>query len=114
MGLTEATRFTEEQKNVLKGIRKFFGEDATNYIIAIFSHATKKQTNDKNVMRNAWNDPVHSFIKDLENRWGISPDSDYFPPDDPIHKARLGEIMAFISGMRKVYTTEQLEKSRQE
>ncbi|RIA84524.1 AIG1 family-domain-containing protein, partial [Glomus cerebriforme] len=106
--------FTDEQKNVLEGIRKFLGEDAINYIIAIFSHATKAQISDRNVMRKAWNQSVHSFVNKIENRWSISPNSDYFPPDHPIHKARLGEIRAFISGMRGVYTTELLEKSRQE
>ncbi|CAB4392548.1 unnamed protein product [Rhizophagus irregularis] len=110
----EARRFTDEQKNVLGGIRRFLGEEATNYIIAVFSHATKAQIRDRNVMRKAWNQPVRSFIQDIDNRWGIAPNSDYFPPDDPVHKARLGEIMAFISGMRGVYTTDQLEKSRQE
>ena len=67
MGFTEAKRFTEEQKNVLEGIREFFGEGATNYIIAIFSHATKKQISDRNIMRNDWNDPVRSFINEIEN-----------------------------------------------
>ncbi|CAB4446687.1 unnamed protein product [Rhizophagus irregularis] len=110
----EAKRFTDEQKNVLDGIRRFLGEEATNYIIAVFSHATKAQIRDRTVMRKAWNQPVRSFIQDIDNRWGIAPNSDYFPPDDPVHKARLGEIMAFISGMRGVYTTDQLEKSRQE
>ncbi|GES93018.1 AIG1-type guanine nucleotide-binding (G) domain-containing protein [Rhizophagus clarus] len=110
----EAKRFTDEQKNVLDGIRKFLGEGATNYIIAVFSHATKAQIRDRATMRKAWNGPVRSFIQEIDNRWGISPNSDYYPPDDPVHKARLGEIMAFISGMRGVYTTEQLEKSRQE
>src|SRR6266542_1161474 len=109
MDLTEATWFTDEQKNVLKGIRDFFGEGATNYIIAIFSHTTKKQISDRDLMRKAWNDPVRSFIEDIENRWGVSPNSDYFPPEDPIHKERLGEIKALISSMRGVYTTEQLE-----
>ncbi|POG66825.1 hypothetical protein GLOIN_2v1653968 [Rhizophagus irregularis DAOM 181602=DAOM 197198] len=110
----EARRFTDEQKNVLEGIRRFLGEEAINYIIAVFSHATKTQIRDRNVMRQAWNSPVRSFIQDIDNRWGIAPNSDYFPPDDPVHKARLGEIMAFISGMRGVYTTDQLEKSRKE
>jgi hypothetical protein len=110
---TEAKRFTDEQKNVLDGIRTFLGEDATNYIIAVFSHATKAQIRDRTTMRKAWNIPVRSFIQEIDNRWGISPNSDYYPPDDPVHKARLGEIMAFISGMRGVYTTEQLEESRQ-
>ncbi|EXX69725.1 uncharacterized protein OCT59_009306 [Rhizophagus irregularis] len=110
----EAKRFSAEQRGVLEGIRNFFGEGATNYIIAIFSHATKAQIYDRDIMRKAWNQPVCSFIEDIENRWGISPNSDYFPPDDPTHQARLGEIKAFISSMRGVYTTEQLEKSIQE
>ena len=53
IGFTEAKRFTGEQKNVLEGIRKFLGEGATNYIIAIFSHATKAQIRDRNTMRKA-------------------------------------------------------------
>ncbi|RGB42705.1 AIG1 family-domain-containing protein [Rhizophagus diaphanus] len=110
----EAKRFSAEQRSVLEGIRNFFGEGATNYIIAIFSHATKAQIYNRDIMRKAWNQPVCSFIEDIENRWGISPNSDYFPPDDPTHQARLGEIKALISSMRGVYTTEQLEKSIQE
>ncbi|PKY59185.1 P-loop containing nucleoside triphosphate hydrolase protein [Rhizophagus irregularis] len=101
----EAKRFTDEQKNVLDGIRRFLGEEATNYIIAVFSHATKAQIRDRNVMRKAWNQPVRSFIQDIDNRWGIAPNSDYFPPDDPVHKARLGEIMAFISGQIRTTST---------
>jgi hypothetical protein len=98
----------------LEGIRKFLGEDAKDYIIAVFSHADKKQIMDRDVMRKSWNAPVASFIKELENRWGISPNPDYFPPNDPIHKARLGEIKALISGMRGVFTSELLKKARQE
>src|SRR5687767_6493568 len=70
---TEAKRFTDEQKNVLDGIRRFLGEEATNYIIAVFSHATKAQIRDRTVMRQAWNSPVRSFIQDIDNRWGIAP-----------------------------------------
>ncbi|CAG8555476.1 1653_t:CDS:2 [Ambispora gerdemannii] len=77
----EAKRFTEEQKNVLDGIKIFLGEDAMNYMIAIFSHATKKQNENKDEMRKAWNSLISSFIKNIGNRWGISPDSDYFPPE---------------------------------
>ncbi|CAB4475319.1 unnamed protein product [Rhizophagus irregularis] len=110
----EAKRFSAEQRSVLEGIRNFFGEGAIDYIIAVFSHAIKAQIRDRNVMQKAWNAPVLSFIEDIKNRWGISPNSDYFPPDDYIHQARLREIMTFISSMRGVYTAEQLEKSLQE
>src|ERR1043166_6305337 len=114
MNFIEAKRFTAEQKNVLNGIRMFLGKDATNYIIAVFSHATKTQTSDKNEMQKAWNEPVRSFIRDIENRWGISPNPDIFSSDDPIHKARLGDIKDFISSINGVFTTEQLEKTRRE
>ncbi|CAG8788370.1 14468_t:CDS:2, partial [Gigaspora rosea] len=74
----EAKRFTEEQKNALNGIKTFLGENALNYMIAVFSHATKKQNEDKDEMRKAWNPTVASFIGSIGNRWGVSPDSDYF------------------------------------
>nr|CAG8582637.1 14751_t:CDS:2 [Entrophospora candida] len=108
----EAKRFTEEQKSVLQNINLFLGEGAIDYIIAIFSHATKKQNASRDEMRNAWNPTVSSFIRRLDNRWGISPNPDYYPPDDLVHKARLGEIKAFISGTRGVYTTEEFESAR--
>nr|CAG8575778.1 4024_t:CDS:2 [Entrophospora candida] len=110
----EARRFTEEQKNVLQNINLFLGEGAMDYIIAIFSHATKKQNASRDEMRNDWNLTVSSFIRKIDNRWGISPNSDYYPPDDLVHKARLGEIKAFISGTRGVYTTEAFKSARRE
>ncbi|CAJ0925831.1 7695_t:CDS:10 [Entrophospora sp. SA101] len=78
----EARWFTEEQKSVLQNINLFLGEGTIDYIIAIFSHATKKQNASRDEMRNAWNSTVSSFIRRLDNRWGISPNSDYYPPDD--------------------------------
>ncbi|RIB14727.1 AIG1 family-domain-containing protein [Gigaspora rosea] len=64
----EAKRFTEEQKNALNGIKTFLGENALNYMIAVFSHATKKQNEDKDEMRKAWNPTVASFIGSIGNR----------------------------------------------
>ncbi|RIA92276.1 AIG1 family-domain-containing protein [Glomus cerebriforme] len=110
--LLEARRYTEEQRNILNGIKMFLGEGAKNFIIVVFSHATKDQISDRDKMRKDWNEPITSFIEEVEHRWGIAPNSDYFPPDDPIHKARLGEIKSFISGMRGVFTSEQLEYAR--
>src|SRR4051794_2686878 len=114
MYFVEARRFTDEQKNVLNGIRTFLGKDATNHIIIVFSHATRAQISNNDEMRKAWNQPVRSFIQDIGNRWSISPNSDYFPPDNPIHKTRIMEINEFISGIQGVYTTEQLEKNLRE
>jgi len=110
----EAKRFTAEQKNVLDGLRLFLGEEAIRHIIAVFSNTTKAQINDRNVMREDWNEPVRSFIQDIDNRWGISPNPDYISPDDPSYKLRLGEIKSLISGMQGLYTSNQLEKSRKE
>ncbi|RHZ44648.1 hypothetical protein Glove_714g9 [Diversispora epigaea] len=85
-----------------------------DYSIAIFSHATKKQNENKDEMRKAWNGTIFSFIKGLGNRWGISPNSDYFPPEHPVHKARINEIKDFIVSTQGVYTTEAFESARQE
>src|SRR6266498_2866979 len=114
MNFAEAKRFTAEQKNVLDGLRIFLGEEAIRHIIAVFSNTTKAQISDRNIMRKDWNEPVRSFIQDIDNRWGISPNPDYISPDDPNYKLRLGEIKSLISGMQGVYTSNQLEKSRKE
>ncbi|KAF0546315.1 P-loop containing nucleoside triphosphate hydrolase protein [Gigaspora margarita] len=110
----EAKRFTEEQKNILNGIKTFLGEDALNYMIAVFSHATKKQNADKDEMRKAWNTTIASFIGNLGNRWGISPNSDYFPPEHEKHQLRLREIKDFIMSTSGSYTTDMLESARKE
>ncbi|KAF0524707.1 P-loop containing nucleoside triphosphate hydrolase protein [Gigaspora margarita] len=110
----EAKRFTEEQNNILNGVKTFLGEDALNYMIAVFSHATKKQNADKDEMRKAWNSTIASFIGNLGNRWGISPNSDYFPPEHEKHQLRLREIKDFIMSTSGSYTTDMLESVRQE
>ncbi|RHZ43538.1 hypothetical protein Glove_1033g3 [Diversispora epigaea] len=108
----EEKRFTEEQKNALNGIKMFLGEDAMNYMIAIFSHATKRQTENRDVMRNNWNSLVTSFIGNLGYRWGISPNSDYFFPGTTVYNARIREIKDFIISTRGVYSKESFESAR--
>ncbi|CAG8538325.1 1745_t:CDS:2 [Dentiscutata heterogama] len=110
----EAKRFTKEQGNVLNGIRAFLGEGALNYIIAVFSHATKKQNEDKDEMRKAWNPAISTFIGSIGNRWGISPNSDYFPPEHEKHQLRLREIKDFIISTPGFYTTDMLESARRD
>ncbi|RIB03774.1 AIG1 family-domain-containing protein [Gigaspora rosea] len=110
----EAKRFTEEQKNILNGVKTFLGEDALSYMVAVFSHATKKQNADKDEMRKAWNQTIKSFIEKLGNRWGISPNSDYFPPKHEKHQLRLREIKDFIMSTSDFYTTDMLKSARQE
>ncbi|CAG8630264.1 1084_t:CDS:2, partial [Acaulospora morrowiae] len=110
----EAYRFTNEQKEVLSRIRDFLGKDATNHIIAVFSHANKRQTECKEEMKKAWNKPVQSFIQNVGNRWGISPNPDIFLPNDPVYGARLMEIKELINDIQGVYATERLEKNLRE
>ncbi|CAG8765954.1 5863_t:CDS:2, partial [Racocetra persica] len=110
----EAKRFTQEQKDVLNEIRTFLGRDATNHIIAVFSHATKTQTEFKDRMQNDWNTHVKSFVQNIGYRWGISPNPDIFPSDNQIHKERLNEIKQLIKSIQGVYTTEQLEVNLRE
>ncbi|CAG8707608.1 13123_t:CDS:2, partial [Ambispora leptoticha] len=73
-----------------------------------------KQNENRDEMRKTWNQTVSSFIRSLGGRWGISPNSDYFPPESSVHKARLTEIKDFIASTRGVYTTEVFESARQE
>ncbi|CAG8728855.1 19407_t:CDS:2, partial [Dentiscutata erythropus] len=110
----EAKRFTAEQKSVLNGIKTFLGEDALNHMIAIFSHATKKQNEDRDEMRKAWNPAIATLIGRIGNRWGISPNSDFFPPEHEKYKLRLLEIKDFIISTSGYYTTESFKLVRQE
>ncbi|CAG8582727.1 17859_t:CDS:2, partial [Cetraspora pellucida] len=110
----EAKRFTTEQKNVLNSIKTFLGESALDYMIAVFSHATKNQNADKDEMRKAWSSEVTSFVGSIGNRWGISPNSDYFPSEDEKHQSRLREIKDFILSTSGFYTSERFESVRQE
>ncbi|CAG8661015.1 4290_t:CDS:2, partial [Acaulospora morrowiae] len=110
----EALRFTNEQKEVLSRIRGFLGKDATNHIIAVFSHANKRQTESRDEMKKTWNNPVQLFIQNVGNRWGISPNPDIFSPNDSVYGTRLKEIKDLINGIQGVYATEQLEKNLRE
>ncbi|CAG8634761.1 2502_t:CDS:2, partial [Racocetra fulgida] len=46
----------------VKAILFVFGDNALEYLIAVFSHATKKQNADKDEMRKAWTSEIASFI----------------------------------------------------
>ncbi|CAB4376225.1 unnamed protein product [Rhizophagus irregularis] len=106
-------RFTDEQRNTLKEIGTFLGKDATNNIIVVFSHASPDQIKCKDKMRMAWRDvPLFSsFIQDIEFRWSVSPDPHHLDDDRQISEERLMEIKTFISNIREIYTTRQLEEN---
>ncbi|CAB5209717.1 uncharacterized protein OCT59_016167 [Rhizophagus irregularis] len=106
-------RFTDEQRNTLKEIGTFLGKDATNNIIVVFSHASPDQIKCKDKMRMAWSDvPLFSsFIQDIEFRWSVSPDPHHLDDDRQISEERLMEIKTFISNIREIYTTRQLEEN---
>ncbi|CAG8495872.1 16998_t:CDS:2 [Rhizophagus irregularis] len=95
----EASRwFTDEQKNTLNIIKTFLGEESLQYMIFVFSHCNKKQTEDPEYFKNScWNEPIKAFINSLDNRWAISPDARYFQPDNLVYKQRLKELKKHIS-----------------
>lgn len=97
----------------MKEIGTFLGKDATNNIIVVFSHASPDQIKCKDKMRMAWSDvPLFSsFIQDIEFRWSVSPDPHHLDDDRQISEERLMEIKTFISNIREIYTTRQLEEN---
>ncbi|GBC40557.1 uncharacterized protein OCT59_012557 [Rhizophagus irregularis] len=110
----EASRwFTDEQKNTLNIIKTFLGEESLQYMIFVFSHCNKKQTEDPEYFKNScWNEPIKAFINSLDNRWAISPDARYFQPDNLVYKQRLKELKKHISyHINGVYTNDLFEKA---
>ncbi|GBB83523.1 hypothetical protein RclHR1_10220007 [Rhizophagus clarus] len=113
--VVEAKRFTNEQKEMINKISLFLGEEALQYMISVFSHCNKKQTEDLEYFRKScWNEPIRAFVNSVGGRWAISPNSEIFPPDNPVHENRLKELQAKITSIHEVYTNEFLEKARKE
>ncbi|PKC65992.1 P-loop containing nucleoside triphosphate hydrolase protein [Rhizophagus irregularis] len=107
-------RFTDEQKNTLNIIKTFLGEESLQYMIFVFSHCNKKQTEDPEYFKNScWNEPIMAFINSLDNRWAISPDARYFRPNNLVYKQRLKEFKKHIAHhINGMYTNDLFEKAR--
>ncbi|CAB5191080.1 unnamed protein product [Rhizophagus irregularis] len=111
----EAKRFTEEQKEMISRIRLFLGNEALQYMISVFSHCNKKQTeNPDHLKKSSWNEPVRAFVNSVGNRWAISPNPEIFSPDSLVHQKRLKELHDHIITIDGVYTNELLKKARKE
>src|SRR5436190_24351555 len=91
----------------------FLGEEALQYMILVFSHCNKKQTQDiEYFRRSSWNDQVHGLVNSMGNRWAISPNPELFPPDDPVHQNHLKKLQTTSTFLDRVYTNELLEKAQ--
>ncbi|GET02533.1 hypothetical protein GLOIN_2v1846293 [Rhizophagus clarus] len=111
----EAKRFTNEQKGTINGIKMFLGEEALQYMISVFSHCNKKQTNDpENFRKRSWNEPIRAFVNSVGNRWVISPNPENFPSDSLVYEQRIKELHKHIASIDGVYTNKCLEKARRE
>ncbi|CAB4392963.1 unnamed protein product [Rhizophagus irregularis] len=109
----EAKRFTEEQKEIINRVKLFFGEEALQYMISVFSHCNRKQTNDPEYFKNvSWNREMKALVNSMGNRWAISPSPDIFPLNNLVHNQRLEELQNHIVSIDGVYTNELLEKAR--
>ncbi|CAB4480618.1 unnamed protein product [Rhizophagus irregularis] len=110
----EAKRYTKEQAEMVDRIKLFLGDEALQYMITVFSHCDKKQTEDLEHFKTSWNQPIKAFVNSMGNRWAISPNPDIFPPDNLVHQQRLGELKNHIISINGVYTNELLENARKE
>ncbi|PKC08884.1 hypothetical protein RhiirA5_416345 [Rhizophagus irregularis] len=93
----------------------FLGNESLQYMISIFSHCNKKQTENPDHLKNSsWNKTIKAFVNSVGSRWAISPNPDMFPSDSLVHQQRLKEIHEHIISMDGVYTTAILENVRRE
>jgi hypothetical protein len=110
----EAKRFTEEQKKMVNTVKLFLGDGALPYMISVFSHCNRRQTEEPEHFKASWNRPIKALVNSMGNRWAISPNSDIFPSDNPVHKKHLRDLQNLITSIDGVYTNELLEKVREE
>ncbi|RHZ87722.1 hypothetical protein Glove_31g36 [Diversispora epigaea] len=107
----ELTRFSPEQRNTLIAMQNFFGNDTLrNYAIIVLSKPTKDQMINPDDIPHTWNASFIDFIQTLNNRWGISPNSDYFNSNHQIHRDQLDRIKYFIARTPGVYMTEEFRQ----
>ncbi|RGB42333.1 AIG1 family-domain-containing protein [Rhizophagus diaphanus] len=111
----EAKRFTIEQKEMVDRIKLFLGDGSLEYMISVFSHCSRKQTEDPDYFKKvSWNPEIKTFVNSMGNRWAISPNPENYPPNNPVRKQRLGELQDHIVSIDGKYTNELLEKVRKE
>ncbi|CAB4392969.1 unnamed protein product [Rhizophagus irregularis] len=111
----EAKRFTIEQKEMVDRIKLFLGDGSLQYMISVFSHCSRKQTEDPEYFRKfSWNPEMKAFVNSMGNRWAISPNPENYPPNNPVRKQRLGDLQNHIVSIDGKYTNELFEKVRKE
>ncbi|CAB5393769.1 unnamed protein product [Rhizophagus irregularis] len=109
----EAKRFTNEQREMIDKIMLLLGEEALQYMISVFSHCNRKQTeNPEYFSKSCWNDPIKAFVNSVGGRWAISPNPEAFPPDNIVRQKRLQDLENIITSMSEIYRTEILDKAR--
>ncbi|CAG8500782.1 2333_t:CDS:2, partial [Cetraspora pellucida] len=110
----EAKRFTKEQKDVIDGMVKLLGEESKQYMIAVFSHCNTRQTEKTDQLKKSWNADIRTFVNSIGSRWAISPNSELFPPDHPVHQLRISELLDTIDRIDGVYTNDIFIKIKKE
>ncbi|CAB4480607.1 hypothetical protein RhiirA1_445281 [Rhizophagus irregularis] len=111
----EAKRFTIEQKEMVDRIKLFLGKESLQYMISVFSHCSRKQTEDLEYFKKfSWNQEIKAFVNSMGSRWAISPNPESYPPNNPVRKQRLEDLKNHIVSIDGKYTNELLEKVREE
>ncbi|CAG8494598.1 7511_t:CDS:2 [Dentiscutata erythropus] len=110
----EAKRLTKEQKDVIDGIVTLFGKKSLQYMIAVFSNCNAKRTEDTDQFKMSWNEEIRAFVNSIGSRWAISPNSDIFPSDHPVHQSHINKLRDIIDKIDGVLTNDILDEIRKE
>ncbi|GES76261.1 hypothetical protein GLOIN_2v1579400 [Rhizophagus clarus] len=97
MALSE---YKEEEQIATDLILKFLDqEESYRHIIVIFTKCNKKQTEDRSLIEDSFNDKLESFLEKVGNRWVVSPNPEIFEPNDPVldlHVRKYCEIFNHV------------------
>ncbi|CAG8513980.1 12168_t:CDS:2, partial [Dentiscutata heterogama] len=112
--IIQAKRLTKEQNDVIDGIITLFGKKSLQYMVAVFSNCNAKQTKDIDQFKNSWNEEIRAFVNSIGSRWAISPNSDIFPSDHPVHQSHINKLRDIIDKIDGVLTNDIIDEIRKE
>lgn len=94
--------------------KDFFGEDALQYVVVVFTKCSKEHTKSPENFRMHWNNGIRRLVNSVGNRWSISPDPDVFSPGDPNFERHLEGLRKHILSTFEIYPIKSFEDYRAE
>ena len=102
----------------IKIIEGHFGKESLNYMLVAFTHFSINEM-DKNSMRNTFNSDIENFLKNIGDRWIVSPNPDLFVHESVAENIistayeNINEAKVIIDSFSSAYTTKMFNHAQE-